>query len=517
MLSVMRINAYLCSFLAAVTAADQFPHRLQNAPTPEHHQAEAMPGGVAAFDFDGDGWLDLAFANAAGPLKLYRNRHDGTFADVTAASGLENSQFTMALASADFDNDGRPDLFVAGLESNVLWRNLGGGRFVQIPLPPSTGWSIGAGWFDYDRDGDLDLFIVRYVQYDARAEVFCGAADRSYRTYCHPKFYPPIGNLLLRNDGAGKFTDVSVSSGIARHLGKGMSVVFGDADRDGWLDVFVANDTTPNFLFRNRGDGTFEEIGMHSGVGVNDDGLELSSMGADFRDLDGDGQEDLLVSALANESFPLFRNAGKLQFFDITYKAGIGGKVLPYSGWAVGAYDFDNDGQREILVAAGDVHDNTERFSSRKSKQPSILLKRNAKGIFDVTEITPPAWHRGAAFGDFDNDGQMEAVITRLGDSPIWWKPPREAKNNWLGMVLVGTGSNAQGLGAMVRVKTASGEQWNRATTAVGYASASDPRVHFGLGGNTIADEVEVRWPSGKVQLLQKIKARQYLTIREPQ
>ncbi len=474
-----------------------------------------MPGGVATFDYDGDGWLDLAFANGAGPLTLYRNNRDGTFSDQTHLSGLKNVKSSMALASADFDNDGWPDLFIGGLDSSALWRNLGGGRFLQVALPPVEGWVIGAGWFDYDRDGDLDLFIVRYVQYDAKNEIFCGAADFSYRTYCHPRFYPAISNILLRNDGNGHFTDVSVASGIAKHLGKGMAVVFGDADQDGWLDAFVTNDTTPNSLFRNRHDGTFEEIGVASGVGVNDDGLELSSMGADFRDLDGDGKEDIFVSALANESFPLFRNLGKLQFVDITYRAGIGGKVLPYSGWATGAFDFDNDGRREILVANGDVHDNTELFSSRKSKQPSILLKRNAKGVFELTEITAPAWHRGAAFGDFDNDGQMEAVITRLGDSPVWWKPPREAKRNWLGVVLIGAKSNAQGLGAMVRIKTAAGEQWNRATTAVGYASASDPRVHFGLGASAAVEELEIRWPNGSVQLLKNVKVNQYLTVRE--
>ena len=512
----MRFIIISIGLLLAASTSGPFPHRLDNAPTPEHHQPESMPGGVAAFDFDGDGWLDVAFANGAGPIKLYRNRHDGSFLDVTEASGLKHAAYSMALASADFDNDGRPDLFIASLEGSSLWRNLGNGRFSQVNLPLLGGWAIGAGWFDYDHDGDLDLFIVRYVQYDAKSEVFCGAADLSYRTYCHPKFYPPISNILLRNDGGGRFTDVSESSGIAKHLGKGMSVAFGDADQDGWLDVFVANDTTPNFLFRNRGNGTFEEIGMQAGIGVNDDGLELSSMGVDFRDLDGDGREDLFVSALANESFPFFRNAGKLQFFDITYRSGIGGKVLPFSGWATGAYDFDNDGQREIVVANGDVHDNTELFSSRKSKQPSILLKRNAAGIFELTEITPPAWHRGAAFGDFDNTGQISAIITRLGDTPIWWKPPREARNNWLGIVLVGTKSNAQGLGAMVRIKTASGEQWNRATTAVGYASASDPRIHFGLGSNAEVNEIEVRWPGGQVQVLRNVKTRQYLTVREP-
>lgn len=506
---------FFCAVLAAPPSFF-FSHRLDNAPTPEHHQPEAMPGGVAAFDFDGDGWLDLVFANAGGPLTLYRNNRDASFTDCTMASGLKNLKYSMGVATADFDNDGRPDLFLAGLNSSSLWRNLGGGRFAQVEIPLVGGWAIGAGWFDYDRDGDLDLFIVRYVRYDAKDEIFCGAADFSYRTYCHPKFYPAIGNILLRNDGNGHFTDVSVASGIAKHLGKGMAVVFGDADQDGWLDAFVTNDTTSNFLFRNQGDGTFEEIGLAAGVGVNDDGLELSSMGADFRDLDGDGNEDIFVSALANESFPLFRNLGKLQFMDVTYRAGIGGKVLPYSGWATGAFDFDNDGQREILVANGDVHDNTELFSSRKSKQPSILLKRNAKGVFESTEITAPAWHRGAAFGDFGNDGQMEAVITRLGDTPIWWKPVREAKRNWLGVVLMGSKSNSQGLGAMVRIKTQAGQQWNRATTAVGYASASDPRVHFGLGSSTAVEELEVRWPSGKVQLLKDVKTGQYLKVREP-
>lgn len=476
-----------------------------------------MPGGVGVLDMDGDGRMDLILTLAAAPPKIYRNTSQG-WEDKTAFAGIAMSGYSMAVATADFDNDGRTDVLLTSTQGVQLFRNVGG-RFQNVThdsgLGAVSGWVIGAGWFDYDRDGRLDLFLVRYVQYDPTREPFCGAPDQSYRTYCHPRFYPAIANLLFHNEGDGRFRDVSLASGIAKHLGKGMAVAFGDADGDGWLDVLVTNDTVPNFLFRNQHDGTFREMGATAGVAWNDDGLALSSMGVDFRDLDGDGKEDIFITALANEAFPLFRQLVPGQFEDASYRLGIAGKLLPYSGWSTGAFDFDNDGRREIFVAAGDVQNNAELYSSRQSRQPCILLKRTREGQFSRTTVTAPGLHRGAAFGDFQNQGCISAVISRLGEPPVYWRPDCGGKSHWLGVILEGTRNNRQGLGALVVLNTASGTQINRATTAVGYASASDSRVHFGLGGDGKVLSLEVQWPDGYRQTVAQTEIDQYVHVKE--
>lgn len=502
-----------------ILAAALFLHTLNHYETAEKHQIETMPGGVAVLDFDGDGWDDLFFPNGAPESlvkrkpgdcnRLYRNVR-GQFEDVTAKSGLCGTGYDIGAAAGDFDNDGRPDLFVAGVRGSALYRNQGGGVFAQVAIPTIEDWAIGGGWFDYDKDGDLDLFVVRYVHWDPKTEPYCGDATQGLRTYCHPQFYKGLANVLLRNDG-GKFTDVSAASRIGGHVGKGMAVAFGDVDHDGWMDAFVTNDTTPNFLFRNRGDGTFEEIGDAAGVAFNDDGRALSSMGAEFRDIDNDGWEDLFVTALHNETFPWYRNTGKLVFEDRTYPSRIGKATMAFSGWGCGAFDFDNDGWKDVFVANGDVQTNTEKFSSRASKQTNLLLRNAGDGTFTPVPMGTAAWHRGAGFGDFNHDGAMDVAVARLGEAPVMhWGTPGAGR--WLRLRLEGTQSNRDGAGARIRI----GKQVNRVTTAVGYASASSREVHFGLGDLAVVPRIEIEWPSGKRQTLTQVKTNQTVSVREP-
>ncbi len=482
---------------------------LRNYETPEKHLIETMAGGVAAFDYDGDGRVDLFFTNGAPQPSLrkvlprdcnmlYRNTGTGF---VPVKSNLCGTGYDIGVAAADYDRDGRTDLFVAGVRSSALYRNLGQGQFAAQPLTVE-GWAVGGGWFDYDRDGDLDLFVVRYVQWDPATEPFCGDRIEGYRTYCHPKFYVGLSNLLFRND-QGKFVDVSEASGIGKHIGKGMAVAFGDADGDGWLDVFVTNDTLPNILFSNRGDGTFEEAGERAGVALNDDGRALSGMGADFRDFDNDGREDLFFTALINETYPLYQNLGKFLFRDVTYQSKVGKTTLNYSGWSCGVFDFDNDGRKDIFTANGDVQTNSERYRSYPSKQRNLLLLNRPQG-FEPRTVGEPGLHRGAAFADFDGDGRLDIVVTQLNGPPVLIQNPVRNENHWIAF-------DAQP-GTLVRIS----EQINRSTTAVGYASSSPATVHFGLGGLSLVPEVVFTFPSGRVKRLQNLRAGQTYAVAEP-
>jgi hypothetical protein len=426
----------------------------------------------------------------------------------------------MGVAAADYDNDGWVDLFVAGVRSNILYRNRGDGTFEDVTaragLTSDGRWSIAAGWFDYDNDGRLDLFLVRYVTWNPESEPYCGLPQRDYRTYCHPKFYEALPNALYHNEGNGQFRDVSGESGIAAHLGKGMGVVFGDYDGDGRLDVFVANDSVPNFLFHNDGGGRFSEVALEEGVAYNEDGNASSSMGADFRDYDNDGREDIFITALTNERFSLYRNVGRRRFAGVAGPSRIAASSLPWSGWSTGMFDFNNDGFKDLFVAGGNVMDNAELISSRTSRQPNLVFLNDGHGAFQMQTLSGEALHRGAAFGDFDRDGRIDVVVTRLNEAPILLQNRGPSAGHWIALRLVGTQSNRDGIGARIHVTTASGSQWNRVTTSVGYAGSSDRIVHFGLGPDTQVDSIEVDWPSGAHQVLKNIQADRYLTIEEP-
>lgn len=515
-----------------VTRKSKVDFVLKNAASGEKHLIETMTGGVAVLDYDNDGKPDLYFVNGAaqpslrktGPEfynRLCRNNGDGTFRDVTESAGVRGSGFGMGVAAADFDNDGFADLFVAGVNGNTLYRNLGNGHFEDVTKAArligngAKKWSVAAGWFDYDIDGRLDLFVVNYVKWDAAAERFCGDAARNYRTYCHPQHYEGLASSLYHNNGDGTFNDVSQPSGVGLHIGKGMGLAFADYDGDGWMDLFVANDTVPNFLFHNEGNGRFTEVGMRAGVAINDDGRALSSMGVEFRDINNDGRPDLFVTALANETFPLFFGLGKGLFEDVTYRTRLGAGSLAISGWGTGAYDFDNDGWKDLSAAAGDVQDNTELFSSRKSRQVSSVF-RNAGGRgFDALPVGSAGLHRGAAFADFDGDGRVDVVVTRLNEPAVLYRNVSPDRNHWLRLRLTGTASNRDAIGATVRVVTATGSQWNHVTASVGYASSSELVVHFGLGRDAVAQTVEIQWPLGKKQTLTDVAANSYLTVTE--
>jgi enediyne biosynthesis protein E4 len=507
------------------------PMTVKNGAGGQQHQIETMLAGVAVFDYDGDGWPDIFIANGA-PIpslkksgasyfnRLFRNRRDGSFEDVTLRAGVAGDSYAMGVAAADYDNDGAVDLFVTGVRTNTLYRNRGDGTFEDVTaragLLSDGRWAVAAGWFDYDNDGRLDLFLVRYVAWNPETEPYCGESKPGHRTYCHPRHYQPLPDALYRNEGNGRFRDVSIESGIGRHLGKGMGVAFADYDGDGRLDIFVANDTVPNFLFHNQGDGTFVEAAVQAGVAYNPDGMASSSMGVDFRDADNDGREDLFVTVLTNERFHFFRNT-EGQFVDMAGNSRIASLSLPFTGWSAGIFDLNNDGAKDLFSANGNVNANAELISSVKSRQPNVVFLNEGGGLFQAQPLPGEALHRGAAFGDFDRDGRVDVVVTRLNEPPLVLYNRTSPAGRWIALRLVGTRSNRDGIGAKVRIVTPAGEQWNRATTSVGYAGSSDRTVHFGLGNEEQVTRIEITWPSGTLQTLHNIPAGKYLVVNEPE
>jgi enediyne biosynthesis protein E4 len=506
--------------------------RLENSPTARRHLPETMAGGVAAFDFDGDGLTDVFFANgAAMPSlvkesphhwnRLYRNTGGMHFRDVTASAGLQGSGYSTGAAAGDFDNDGHVDLFVAGVRRNILYRNRGDGKFEDVTGRAgieSSEWSVGAAWLDYDNDGLLDLFVVNYVRWTPAFDEFCGDRARNIRVYCHPRLFAGTKNLLYRNAGQGRFIDVSEKAGLAKHEGKGMAASVADYDADGFADLFITNDKLPNFLFHNLGNGEFEETAFESGAALPDTGTEMSSMGADFRDLDNDGLPDIVFTALAGETFPFFRNRGSGAFADSSFESKMGKLSRKYSGWGIGLFDFDNDGLKDIFTANSHVNHSIAAFEATEYHQHNSVFRNAGKGRFeDVSERAGPEFvraaraHRGCAFADFDNDGRVDVVTSSLGDAPEYWKNASPDSNTWLILKLKGTKSNRDGIGATVRI----GDQTNHMTTSVGYAASSHFGVHFGTGQQKEVDRISIRWPSGVQQTLRKVKTNQMLQVRE--
>ena len=513
---------------------------LNNSTTDDKPVIDAVLGGVALLDYDNDGYLDIFFTNGAripGLAKdspdfsnrLYHNNRDGTFTDVTDRAGVKGYGYSVGVAVADFDNDGFPDIYVTGVNRNTLYHNNGDGTFTDVTERAGVAgigpngkklWSVSAAWIDYDNDGRLDLFVSNYLDWTSETSKVCGPPGR--RLSCSPTMYKGEPNFLYHNKGDGTFTDVSAATGIAGHIGKGMGVAIADYNGDGWMDIFVANDKERNFLFKNRGDKSFEEVGVESFVAFTEDGIPVSSMGVDFRDWNNDGRPSLFVTALGRETFPLFRNEGTGSFSVDTYKAGIGFPSLKMSGWGNGIYDFDNDGFKDLFTANSHVSDNADDDPQQHYRQANAVFQNLQDGTFrDVSTQAGPdmqvrAAHRGCAFGDLNNDGKIDVVVSAIGDRAELLYNTTTNSNHWILLQTIGVKSNRDGIGTRIKLTGESGlVQYNHVTTAGSFASSSDKRVHFGLGRDTRIKEIELRWPSGRTQVLRNVKVDQVLKITE--
>jgi hypothetical protein len=514
---------------------------LDNGTTPDKPIIDGVLGGVAVLDYDNDGRLDVFFANGAripGLAKddprfrnrLFHNEGGDAFRDVTERAGVRGEGYSMGASVADFDNDGWADLYVTGVNRNVLYHNQGDGTFADVTeragVRATTAggkklWSVGAAWLDFDNDGDLDLFVVNYLDWSPENNKVCGTEGK--RLSCPPTDYQGLPNHLYRNEGAGRFTDVSAATGIGAHVGKGMSVAVADADGDGFVDVFVANDQTRHFLFRNVEGRTFVEEGVEAGVAFTEDGVPVSGMGTDFRDINQDGRPDIFLTALSGYSFPLYLNTAERFFVPSAHAAGLGFATALMGGWGTGAYDLDNDGYKDLFSANGHVSENIDFYMHHRYRQPNAVFRGDPSGRF--RNVTAGAGasrqraraHRGCAFGDLDGDGRVDVVVSVIGEPPEVQYNVTEGAGHWLVLRLQGTKSNRDGLGATVKLTGESGHvQYNHATTAVGYASSSDKRVHFGLGADRTAREIEIRWPSGTRQILRNVSADRLLEAEEP-
>jgi hypothetical protein len=492
-------------------------------------------GGIAILDYDDDGKMDVYFTNGAKLPELVksepsfyhcllRNEGDGVFTDVTQAAGLTGAalDFSYGVAAADFDNDGHTDLFVCNTKGNVLYRNLGDGTFADVTelsglgrTPPNT-LSIQGAWFDYDNDGLLDLVLSNYTLWTPQTDQRCSSGD--VEVYCHPKTYARVPHRLYHNLGDGRFEDVTDAAGFAKSAGKGMGIGIADFNDDGWSDVFIANDTEPNFLFLNRKDGTFRETGLLYGVAYNDSGATVSAMGADAKDYDNDGWVDVFYNDLMGQGWGLFRNQGGKSFQYVSPSTRLLLLSEPYSGWGAGFLDYDNDGWKDLYSANGDI----DNLVDRSRQHDSMFRNENGRQFQDVSrqmgeDFLRAGFQRGSAFADLNDDGFMDIVVTSLNEKPRILFNSADNGNHWLLLRLTGSKSNRGAIGAKVKVTTKSGRTlFNHVTVSVGFLSSSDPRVHFGLGQETQIASIEIQWPSGVVQLLSNVTADQILAVEEP-
>jgi len=527
-----------------VTRSVGIDFRHESSATSNKYLVETMGGGVALLDYDSDGRLDVFFTNGAkledpmaeGRLpdksdrrywnRLYRQTAEGTFVDVTEKAGLTGmpqNRYGMGVAVGDYDNDGSPDLYVTNYGGNTLYHNNRDGTFKDVTAAAgvaASGWSASAGFFDMDNDGRLDLFVTRYLDWTFQNNRYCGEQKPGYRAYCHPDNFAPVANVLYRNNGDGTFADVSAKARVAEPRGKGLGVAFADYDGDGFVDVYVANDSVQSFLYHNDAGRTFTELGLLQGVGFNEDGKTFAGMGVDFADYDNDGRPDIVVTNLSNERYRLFHQGADNTFQDVTNSSGLGAATLAFSGWSTRFFDYDSDGWKDLFVAQGHVMDTIEKTAPNlRYEQPPLLL-RNDSGRF--VKVSPgPAFERswagrGAAFGDLDGDGDVDVVVSNVGQPAFVLRNDGGNAAHWLGIKTVGRASNRDGIGCRVLVTAGGATQHFTVNTAAGYLSASAKELHVGLGPAATASLVEIRWPSGIVQKLENVAAGRTLVAAEP-
>ena len=524
-----------------VTAAGGVHFEGQAYHSSKKYLIETMGSGAALFDYDNDGLLDIFFANGArlsdptapGTIpqksgskdwnRLYHQKQDGTFEDVTEKAGLAGVGYDMGVAVGDYDNDGYDDLYVTGYAGNHLYHNNGNGTFTDVTQASGAGgrgWSTSAAWVDLDNDGELDLVVLRYMKWDF-SDLWCGEHREGFRAYCHPDLFQPIVPLVYHNDGNGHFTEVAAEVGIDKP-GKGLGIAIADYDRDGHTDIFVANDSMQEFLYHNNGNETFAEVGLPEEVAVDGDGHTYAGMGVDFSDYNNDSLPDLIVTSLAEQKYALYRNNGDGSFTYSSYLSGVATATLPHSGWGVEFLDYDNDGWKDLIVAQGHDIDNIQlTYPQLRYKEPMLLLHNDGKRFVNVSgasgEVFREAWvARGLAAGDIWNDGRVDVVVTTNGGPAHILRNETPARNHWLGIKLVGHKSNRDGIGAEIKLTTSQGTQFATVSTTGSYLSSNDKRAHFGLGSDAAARSIEIRWPCGTVQTLTNVREDRMLVVDEP-